>query len=190
MRRPPAGIQTRWAYETLTPRHREVTRRAVRAAVQDRCDYRTQLAEFVSTGRLGNQDTSPPVPLDILSSMPIPGVAGVGVETLGVGRAGLAGAFLAGARAAGLTAGRGALAAGATAAGAGADTLRTLFEITTVRCAAVAPRSMHRSGSSGQPVLARTIEELTASAANDMANSITKIMANWSGRDSFTNEPP
>ena len=96
-------------------------------------------------GLLGNSETSPPLPLESLSSMPMPGVAGAGVE--GVTRAGLLADLLfgatdaAGALCAVAVAGAMRATVGATAAGA----------TVTVRCDTVAPRSTQRSGSSGHP---------------------------------------
>ena len=122
----------------------------------------------------GNSDTSPALPFESLSNMPIPGVAGAGAA--GETRAGLLAGLRVGA-VAGAGALRAAVVAGATRAGAVAATV--VGATATVRCVTVAPRSTQRSGSSGQP------DPANAEPA-DMTHAVSTAMAR-NGRVSFTN---
>ena len=120
----------------------------------------------------GNSETSPALPFESLSNMPMPGVAGAG--DAGDTRACLPACLRVGAAADALCA---AVDAGATRAGAVLVAATVVGATATVRCDTVAPRSTQRSGSSGQPANA----ELA-----DITHAVSTAMAR-NGRVSFTN---
>ena len=168
----PPGMQQAWSLRAAnaTPRHPGVTRR--QGTSPWGAVYSTQLAPELLAGWLGNHDTSPGAPAESFSSMPMPGVAGVGAEADGATCA----------LAAGLCTGAGTILRGAGTVAAGIAVTAPADSGTALLTCVPAPRSTQRSGSSEQVGAACAICATSAHASRNAAQ--------MNGRMSFTKWPP